>query len=105
MSSRPPNGQLPAEIVERIRRWLRAEWPFLSVVGLVALSAVYLLFFHGHWRRGAAVLSAGLLLGGIFRATLPAPRVGLLKIRSRTLDTVSLAVLGGVILSVAIRLH
>jgi len=92
-------------MADRIRRWLRAEWPFLSVLGLVALSVVYLLLFHGHWRRGAAVLSSAVFLGAIFRATLPVTRIGLLKIRSRTLDTVSMAVLGGVILSVAIRLR
>jgi hypothetical protein len=89
----------------RLRRWIHAEWPFFAVVGLVALSVVYLLLFHGHWRRGAALISAGVFLGAGFRATMPPSRVGLLVVRSRLLDSVSLAVLGGVILSVAIRLH
>jgi hypothetical protein len=89
----------------RIRRWLRAEWPFLSIVGLIAAAVVYLLFFHGHWRRGAGAISVALLLGALYRLVLPPARVGLLVVRNRFLDTVSLAVLGGVILSVALRLH
>ena len=89
----------------RIRRWIHAEWPFFLVVGLLGASVVYLLLFHGHWRRGAAVISAALFLGAVFRATVPPQRVGLLAVRSRVLDTVTLAVLGGVILSVAIRLQ
>lgn len=89
----------------RIRRWLRVEWPFLLVFGLVAVSVGYLLLFHGHWRRGAALISAGMFLGAVFRATMQPGRAGLLAVRSRVLDSVSLAVLGGVILSVAIRLH
>lgn len=92
-------------MAERIRRWVQAEWPFVTVVGLLLASVVYLLLFHGHWRRGAGVISVAMLLAAGLRATLPPERVGLLGVRSRVLDTVSMALLGGVILSVAIRLH
>jgi hypothetical protein len=89
----------------RIRRWIRVEWPFFLVVGLVIGAVAYLSLFPGHWRRAAAVISTALLVGAILRATLPPGRVGMLGVRGRVLDTASLAVLGGVVLSVAIRLQ
>ena len=89
----------------RIARWIRDEWPFFLVVGFVAAAVIYLLVFPHHWRRGVAVIAVGMLVGAAFRATLPPPRIRALVVRSRVLDTLSLAVMGGVILSVAIRLH
>ena len=92
-------------MTERIRRWLRVELPFLLVLGLIGASVVYLLLFHGHWRRGAGVIAVAMFAGATMRAVLPPVRAGLLAVRSRVTDTVVMAVLGGVILSVAIRLH
>ena len=86
-------------------RWIREEWPFFLVVGFVAAAVVYLLLFPHHWRRGVAVISAGLFVGAAFRATLPPARIRALVVRGRIVDTVSLLVMGGVILGVAIRLH
>jgi hypothetical protein len=92
-------------MVARIRRWLGAELPFVIVIGVIVASVLYLLMFHGHWRRGVGVLSVGLLLGAVFRGVLPPARVGMLVVRGRIRDTVILTVLGGVLLVVAIRLH
>jgi hypothetical protein len=92
-------------MVARIRRWLEAELPFVTVIAVIAAAVLYLLMFHGHWRRGVGVLSIGLLLGAVFRGALPPSRVGMLVVRGRIRDTVILGVLGGVLLVVAIRLH
>ena len=89
----------------RIRRWIRAEWPFFLVVAFFLVAVVYLMLFPGHWRRGVAVMALGMLLGAVFRATMAPARIRLLVVRGRVLDTLSLGILGGVILSVAIRLH
>jgi phosphatidylglycerol lysyltransferase len=45
------------------------------------------------------------LLAAVLRAVLPARRAGLLAVRARWLDVLVYAVMGGVILGVAIRLH
>jgi hypothetical protein len=89
----------------RIARWIRDEWPFCVVVGFVLAAVGYLMLFPHHWRRGVAVIAVGMLVGAAFRATLSPARMRLLVVRGRILDTLSLAVMGGVILSVAIRLH
>jgi hypothetical protein len=45
------------------------------------------------------------LLAGLFRATLPTPRTGMLAVRGRWLDSLTYFALGGLILVVDIRLH
>jgi uncharacterized membrane protein len=90
-----------------LRRWLRratGQAPFLLVVALLVVAFVYLVFAPGHWRRGAAVIALSALVAGLLRIGLPAHRAGLLRVRARWIDVVCYLGLGGLILSVAIRL-
>jgi hypothetical protein len=105
MSWPPLNGQLPADMAARIRRWLAAEYPFVIVMAALLAAVVYRLFFHDHWRRGVVAISIAPLAGALFRGFLPPVRVGMLVVRGRVRDTATMAVLGGVLLAVAIRLH
>lgn len=47
-----------------------------------------------HWRTGAWLVAAGVLLAAALRLLLPARRAGLLAVRSRRLDVVVLLGLG-----------
>ncbi|MCW2494431.1 DUF3017 domain-containing protein [Jatrophihabitans sp.] len=105
MSSTPLNGQLPADMAVRIRRWLAAEYPFVIVMAALLAAVVYLLLFHGHWRRGVIVIAAAPVAAALFRGLLPPARAGMLVVRGRVRDTATMAVLGGVLITVAIRLH
>ena len=73
--------------------------PFYVVLVLVAVAAVPVLV--DRWRRGAFVFGAALLVAGAIRAVLPTSRVGLLQIRSRPFDVVTMAVFGGSVLWLA----
>jgi hypothetical protein len=90
-----------------LRRWVRranGQAPFLLVVALLVVAFVYLVFSPGHLRRGAAVIALSALVAGLLRVVLPAQRAGLLRVRARWIDAVCYLGLGGLILSVAIRL-
>ena len=89
----------------RALRRLWAELPFAIVVAVVVAAVGYLYFFHGHWRRGTLVISFAMLLAGVLRLVLPAPRVGMLNVRGRWYDALCYLVVGVVILAVDIRLH
>lgn len=72
----------------RRRRWW-AQWPIAVVLAgvIAALTTVAL----DHFRVGSLILAASLVLALVLRAVLPADRVGMLAVRSKTVD---LAVLG-----------
>lgn len=76
--------------------WLRAvvrQWPFLIalaiVIGGVAVVA------NDHFKRGTVIIAGGICVAAFFRAVLPKQWVGLLQVRSRALDVLTLAFLGG----------
>jgi hypothetical protein len=74
-------------------RMLRAQWPFLLVCAgvLAGLGVVVVL---DRFRRGTLVMAAAVLLGAWLRALLPTAQVGLLRVRGRAFDVVTLLVLG-----------
>jgi hypothetical protein len=57
-----------------------------------------------HFRRGTVLFSLALCLAAALRAVLPERSVGLLRVRSRLVDVVCLAALGGaaLVLSLAV---
>jgi len=74
-------------------RLLRASWPFAVVCAgvLVGLAVVVLL---DRFRRGTLVMGASLLLGAWLRVLLPERQVGLLRVRGRAFDTLTLLLFG-----------
>jgi len=72
--------------------WLGRQWALTLVVVtvLVGLGIVA----DRRFRAGCLVIAGGFLLGAFLRAVLPERLVGLLRLRSRLLDVVVLAVLG-----------
>jgi hypothetical protein len=75
----------------RTRNWL-AQWPITLVLAGVAVSM--LMIAMDYFRRGSIVLSASVLLAAFLRLLLPDADAGMLVVRSRKIDVLTLAVLG-----------
>ncbi len=76
--------------------------PFAVVLLVVAVAAVRIVQYH--WREGAALIGAALLLAGVLRAVLPTERAGLLAIRGKVVDIVTYAGLAAAVLYVALTI-
>jgi Protein of unknown function (DUF3017) len=92
-------------VLGRALRWIRVQTAFLLVLVTLGATFVYLIIEPGRWGRGSAGVALSVLLAGALRGVLSTPRVGLLAVRSRWLDTVLYLALGGLVLAVDIRLH
>jgi len=79
---------------------VRREWPFATVFA-VALAAVALIAL-GNLQHGVAILGCALLIGSVLRFALPTPRAGLLAIRGRGVDVVTMGLLGLVMLILSV---
>ncbi|SFW44938.1 DUF3017 domain-containing protein [Amycolatopsis australiensis] len=79
-----------------------AQLPFAVVLLVVAVAALRIVQYH--WREGAALIGAALLLAGVLRAVLPAARAGLLAIRGKVVDVVTYTALAAGILYVALTI-
>jgi len=75
----------------RRRRWW-AQWP-LGVV-LVGVVAALVIVALDRFRLGSLVLAASVLLAFGLRLLVPADRIGLLAVRTRTVDLIVLGTLG-----------
>jgi hypothetical protein len=71
-------------VKEFSRKVFGGQWPIL-LVGLIIIAA-FGLVVAGYWRRGGLVLAIGVGVAAVFRLALPEDRVGLLAVRSRTID-------------------
>ncbi len=81
------------------RRVIAGQWPIL-VVGLF-LVAAFVLVAAGYWRRGALVMAIGVAVAAALRLTLSEDRVGLLAVRSRTVDFLTTASVSAAMLYIA----
>ncbi len=82
------------------RRRLFAELPLASVIGGVALGLVIIALHHFRW--GNLVIAGSLLAGALFRAVLPTRQSGLLAVRSRFTDVLTMAVMGVALMVLAL---
>ena len=72
--------------------WLRRQWPLLLVLAVIAAGLV--LVVVDNFRTGAILFAAAVILAAGFRLFFPSRIVGLLVLRSRAIDVVTLTVLG-----------
>jgi Protein of unknown function (DUF3017) len=74
-------------------------------LGLVLLGVLVglALVAQDHWKQGLSLMGVTLLAAAAARLLLPASRVGLLVVRSRSFDVATLAVLGVAILGVTFQ--
>ncbi|MGQ0465570.1 MAG: DUF3017 domain-containing protein [Sporichthyaceae bacterium] len=74
------------------------QWPLVLVLTVCMVGLMVVL--SNHFRRGTVLFAGGLVLAAALRAVLPAPAAGLLVVRNRLLDVLTLGALGlGVLLT------
>ncbi len=88
-----------AEAAERRltpRSWFEAlfrQWPLVLVLAIVGTGLGVVA--DNHFRRGTVLIGGAVCLGALLRAALPSERAGVMRVRSRALDVLALAFLGG----------
>jgi hypothetical protein len=85
----------------RDRRWL-VHVPFAVMMVLLAGAVVRALQYH--WREGAALVGIALFIGGVLRLVLPEDKVGLIAIRTKTVDIVTYWLLSAAVLYIALSI-
>jgi Protein of unknown function (DUF3017) len=65
------------------------QLPLLAAILVVGAGLVLVTF--GYWRRGLVVIGLALIGAALLRLLLPVRRVGLLAVRSRSVDVLMLA--------------
>lgn len=81
-------------------RGLFGELPLASVIGGVALGLVIIALHHFRW--GNLVIAGSLMAGALFRAILPTRQAGLLAVRSRFTDVLTMVAMGGALMVLAL---
>jgi Protein of unknown function (DUF3017) len=74
------------------RRFLR-EWPLILVLAVAATSLW--IVADNHFKRGTVLFGLAICLAAFLRAVLPNGAVGMLRVRSRFVDVLTMAALGG----------
>lgn len=78
---------------------VRAQWPTL-LIGLT-FTVAFVLAAMKFWRRGALLLGIGVVLAAVLRLALPNDRTGLLAVRSKWIDLVTMATVGAAMVYIA----
>ncbi len=86
----------------RSRKSRFTQLPFAAVLLVVAVAALRIVQYH--WREGAALIGAALLLAAVLRAVLPTAKAGLLAIRGKVVDIVTYTGLAAAVLYVALTI-
>ncbi|REF37419.1 DUF3017 domain-containing protein [Thermasporomyces composti] len=92
----------PGQPLPPIRPWPRRQWPLLVVLTGVAISLVSAVV--ADFRPGMVMLAGSVLLAALFRLVLTTRRAGLLVLRSRTTDVLTLTAMGLGILVLALAI-
>jgi hypothetical protein len=90
---------VPVQADDR-HRGVLGELPLLSVMGGVALGLVIIALHHFRW--GNLVIAGSLMAGALFRAILPTRQAGLLAVRSRFTDVLTMVAMGGALMVLAL---
>ncbi|CAN5531108.1 DUF3017 domain-containing protein [soil metagenome] len=77
----------------------RAQWPIV-VVGLIFLTA-FVLVAASFWRRGALLIGIGVGVAAALRLLLSEDQAGLLVVRSKGIDFVTMAAVGTAVIYTA----
>ncbi len=91
----PADDDVSADVLHlrpRSRRRWWSEWPITLVLAGVVVAMV--LVALDNFRRGSIVLSASVLLAAFLRLLLPDEDAGMLVVRSRKVDVITLGAIG-----------
>ncbi|MGK2881633.1 MAG: DUF3017 domain-containing protein [Mycobacterium sp.] len=81
------------------RKVVVGQWPILLVMAI--FSTAFALVVNDFWRRGALTIGIGVCIAAVLRLALPAERAGLLVVRSKAIDVVTMALVGVAMLYIA----
>jgi hypothetical protein len=81
------------------RTAVRSQWPII-LVGLIFVGA-FALVVTDYWRRGSLLLGIGVGVAAVLRLVLSENRAGLLVVRGRFLDFMTMAVVSAAVIYVA----
>lgn len=101
----PPSQPAPTEVTTTARRRpvsrrFVGEAPLALVICGVGLGLLVIALHHFRW--GSLAISAAVLAGGAFRLILPARKAGLLVVRTRLTDVVTMGAIGGALMVLAL---
>lgn len=82
------------------RKGVLRELPLALIIGGAALGLVIIGLHHFRW--GNLLIAGSLLAGAFFRLVLPTRRAGLLAVRSRFTDVVTMSAMGGSLMLLAL---
>ena len=101
-AARPTPVERTARHAQRTRRSFPVprEWPITLILLGVAVSLLVVAL--NHFRRGTVLLALFVLLAAALRLVLPAREAGLLAVRSRLIDVLTLGSLGAGLLFFAL---
>jgi DUF3017 family protein len=72
-----------------VRQLLRSQWPIMTV--MLAFSVAFMLAAENFWRRAALLIGIGVGIAAVLRLTLTEERAGLLMVRSKGIDFVTMS--------------
>ena len=98
----PEVGDVPevVAIEPQQRRSVLGEWPLALIIAGVGLGLVIIGLHHFRW--GNLLIADSVLAGAFFRLVLPTRRAGLLAVRSRFTDVVTMSAMGGSLMLLAL---
>ncbi|WP_018023397.1 DUF3017 domain-containing protein [Corynebacterium ulceribovis] len=83
-------------------RWPHwVQWALLSMV-LACFAAAVIMLYLERWRRGSFALGSGMLLLAALRWVLSDEILGVLSVRSRRFDSAFSAIIGGLMVALAL---
>lgn len=82
-----------------VRQLFRAQWPIMMVV-LIFIMA-FMLAAENFWRRGALLIGIGVGVAALLRLTLTEDRTGLLMVRSKGIDFMTMALVAAAMVYIA----
>jgi hypothetical protein len=82
-----------------VRQLFRSHWPIMMVV-LIFIVA-FMLAAENFWRRGALLIGIGVGVAAVLRLTLTEDRAGLLMVRGKGIDFVTMALVAAAMVYIA----
>lgn len=83
----------------RVRRLVADHWPILTIGAIFA--AAFVMASANFWRRGALLIGIGVGVAAVLRLVLSDDRAGVLVVRGRARDFVTMATVATAMLYIA----
>jgi hypothetical protein len=80
--------------------FLKREWALGLVLVVLAVGLLTVAF--GYWRRGTECVGVAVILAMMLRLVLPTHAVGMLAVRGRIFDAVTMLLIGGAVIVLSI---